>query len=75
MRSKGSGIGVEANDSFTYEGIEYHGKGTRDDPYVWEENGRTYIDNRTKWLQCKNDWLIVNDVIRALFMGLPSATP
>lgn len=56
---------------FIYNGIEYTGKGTKDDPYVWEENGRIYIDNRTKWLGCKNDWLIVNDVIRALFMGLP----
>jgi len=56
---------------FVHEGIEYKGKGTKDDPYIWEENGRTYIDNRTKWLPCTNDWLIIGMVIRALFMGFP----
>lgn len=59
-----------------HDGIEYSGKGTKDDPYIWEENGRTYIDNRTKWLDCKNEWLIVDNVVRALFVGFPySALP
>lgn len=58
-------------NTFIHDGIEYSGKGTKDDPYIWQENGRIYIDNRTKWLDVTNDWLIVNDVIRALFVGLP----
>ena len=39
------------------------------EPYIWEENGTTFIDNSTKWFPAKNEYLIVNDIIRALFVG------
>ena len=42
-------------------------------PYIWTEEGRTYIDNKNRWFPAKNDWLIVDNIIRALFMGYPHA--
>jgi hypothetical protein len=64
----------EDRPGIVYDGIEYFGKGTKNDPYIWEEDGRIYIDNRTKWLPCQNDWLIVHMVMLALKWGFPHAS-
>lgn len=52
---------------------QFSGKGTNDDPYIWTEQGRTFIDNRTQWFPAKNEYLTVDNIIRSLFMGYPHA--
>jgi hypothetical protein len=54
-----------------HDGIEYRGAGTKEDPYIWEEQGQTYIDNRQKWIGVENEWVTPGMVVRALFVGFP----
>ena len=53
--------------------INLRGTGTNEDPYIWDENGYTFIDNKNGWFPAKNEYLTVDNVVRALFVGYPNA--